>query len=79
MDEWRNKIQEWYSGTGSKLYAWVKSKSKWNAELEHVATGGDGKEPRAEGISTDMNHFGDPIEIHADTRKFGKGLERGLA
>ena len=50
-EEWKNKAQEWYAGSGSKLYAWIKSKSKWNSGLGHVTTGADTSEPR----NTDNN------------------------
>ena len=39
-----------------------------------MATGGDGKEPRDEGISTDLDHFGDPVEIHAKLEKAWRGV-----
>ena len=69
-----NKIQEWYSGTGSKLYAWIKSRSKWNSELEQVATGKDGGKPRDISGNTEMNHFGDPVEIQARLEKACRGV-----
>ena len=63
--KWRKKIQEWYTGSGSKLYAWVKSKSKWNSTLEHVAAGADKDGGRDNQGAKNCDHFGDPVEIQA--------------
>ena len=75
-DDWKKQSQEWYSGTGYKLYAWVERKSKWNADLEHVATGADGTGTRGTDGNPDLNYFGDPVEIQAKVEKHGEASGR---
>ena len=76
-EEWRKQIQEWYSGSGSKLYAWVQSKSKWNSDLDHVTTGADTSDARNTDNNPDFNHFGDPVEIQSKLEKAWRRVWQG--
>ena len=68
------KIQAWHAGSGSKLYAWVESKTKCNAEAEHIATGGDGDIVRNTCKHTNNTHFGDPVDIHKQMETAWRGM-----
>ena len=70
------ETHEWYSGTESKLYVWVKSKSKWNAEIEKLATGGDGDTPRDNNKAINPNHLGDPVDIQTRLEVAWRGIWR---